>query len=227
MGKQLVNLVGLVVVIAVVVAGTLLIGLPMISQSFVTGAQAAQVDQANLGTAAQVAGLEKEKKDLDALTATVNALQRQIPAVNKQDDVFEIVASASTATGVTVQSVKADVPESWTARTTIESADGSTADGASSASTAAGAGTTATPAPTPAPSTSAAPSTTATPAPTPEQQIPFEIIVEVPNAAAAAAFVDALGKGPRLLGIVHAALDDSQSKLLLTVNALAFVRTAN
>jgi hypothetical protein len=224
-GRQLVNIVGLVVVVSIVVAGTLLIGLPMISQSFSTGAQAAQVDRTNLGTSAQVAALQSEKKDLAALTAQMTSLQKQIPSVNKQDDVFELVASAATATGVTVKSVKASAAVPWTARTTPEPATG---DGSAAADSSAAPAPTPAPTSTPAPSASPAPgATTTTPAPSPQQQIPFDIVVDAPNAAAAAAFVDALGQGPRLVGIVHAALTNAQGTLELTVNALAFVRTPN
>lgn len=233
MGKQLVNVLGLVVVAAILVAGTVLIGLPMITQSFATNAQAQAVDQSNMQTAAKVTALQSEKKDISALTSQVNALQEQIPSTNKQDDVFEAVASAAAATGVTVKSVKAYDTVAWQARTTVESTDASAAD-ASGSGSGATQGSVATPAPTPAPTSTPSPSGSSTPPPAPttsassaQEQIPFEIIVYVPDAASAAAFIDALGKGPRLLGIVHAALDRPQETLELTVNALAFVHTSN
>ncbi|MBN9152448.1 MAG: hypothetical protein J0I97_06050 [Microbacterium sp.] len=236
MGKQLINVVGIVVVFTIVVVGTLLIGLPLITQSFATGAQAGQVDHSNAVMSGQVTALQAEKKDLATLTAQVDALHEQIPSVNKQDDVFEIVASAAAASGATVKSVRSATPVAWAARTTIETADASTAGATSSGGdTTANAASGATPAPTPAaPTRAPTPSDgTATGASTPapaaptQEQIPFEIIVDVPDAASAAAFIDALGKGPRLLGIVHAALAKSQETLELTVNALAFVHTSN
>lgn len=237
MGKQLVNIVGVVVVVAIVVAGTLLIGLPMLSQSFATGAQAALVDQTNLVYSAQLTSLQKEKENIGALSAEVKALQAQIPATNKQDDVFELVASAATATGVVVKSVTAGEPVDWAVRAAatdagtppVVAADGSAtgagADGSSSAST-----DSATPAPSPSPTTDSSNESgdaTTPPAASPQSQIPFIIVVQSTDAAATTAFIDALGKGPRLLGIVHGTLTKQDTGYFeLTVNALAFVRTA-
>nr|BFF11077.1 hypothetical protein GCM10025699_23800 [Microbacterium flavescens] len=55
----------------------------------------------------------------------------------------------------------------------------------------------------------------------PQQQIPVTITVQVPDARSAAAFMDALGRGPRLLAPIDGTLEEGT----LTVTALALVRT--
>jgi hypothetical protein len=51
--------------------------------------------------------------------------------------------------------------------------------------------------------------------------VPLTIVVELADASQAAAFIDALGRGPRLLAPIDGTLDDGT----LTVTALAFIRT--
>ena len=55
----------------------------------------------------------------------------------------------------------------------------------------------------------------------PQQQLTVTIEVAAPDARTAMAFVDALGRGPRLLAPIDATLDDGT----LTVTVLTFMRT--
>ena len=64
-------------------------------------------------------------------------------------------------------------------------------------------------------------STETEPAVSPQQQIPVTITVQVTDARSAAAFIDALSRGPRLLATIDGTLEEGT----LTVTALALVRT--
>ena len=66
---------------------------------------------------AQVDGLREEEERLDEIEASVAGLQTQITPANELDDVFELVASAAQATGVTITSITAGDPVPFVERT--------------------------------------------------------------------------------------------------------------
>lgn len=223
MPKQLINVLGAAVVIAVIVIGFLAFGAPAITQATATAAQIDQVALTNRGYQQQVDSLEAAKRDFSTLKADVAALRAQIPAHDDRDDVFEIVAQAATASGAQVSSVTALDPVAWAARTGASSsaAAGAAASGGDAAAPAA------TPAPTPAPSAppAAGGSASADTAAAGRTQVPFTIVVKAATPAVATAFLDALGAGPRLIGITSTSLTKADTAVQLTVNALAFVRS--
>ncbi len=225
MPKQLINLLGIVVVAAVVVGGFLLFAAPALAQASSIGAQTQQVAQTNQTYQAQVSALRAKKAQFDAIKADVSALRKQIPAVDQRDDVFELVAHAATAAGVSVVRVTASDSQSWTVRAGADQADPSAPSGSASPSPA----PQSTPAPSPAPTAGAGAGGTTAPTPTPagpaQTQVPFVIVIAAPTPAAAAAFIDRLGDGPRLLSIIHSQLLNQDTGPQLTVNALAFVRS--
>ena len=222
--KQLINLLGAVVVIGVVVAGIALIALPMYGSSQTTDASARTVAQTNDVYDIQVQTLAAESERMDEITADLAGLRRQIAAIPQLDDVFEIVIASAADTGATITSVSAGDPEAWAPRGAVPDDPTATApvdvdEGSATAATASAESEPTVPE-TDAADAATSPTDSAT-APSPSQQVPLTIVVELADASQAAAFIDALGRGPRLLAPIDGALDDGT----LTVTALAFIRT--
>jgi hypothetical protein len=222
MPKQLINIIGAIVIVAILAMGILLVGMPMYVQALATGVQSAQVAQSNDAYQTQVDELKTQQERFDEITADVAALQSQIPSTTRNDDVFEIVAKAAAAAGVTVVSVSAGEPAAWTPRT------GQPADAAQDTTPSTDGA-----APTPAPSPDATTDSTtggatdpqSAPPSSPQVQVPISISVSAPDTARAAAFIDQLGMGPRLLGIESSILTEADGSFTLDVEALSFVRT--
>lgn len=230
--KQLINLLGAVVVIGVVVAGIALIALPMYGSSQTTDASARRVAQTNDVYDIQVQTLAAERERMDEITADLASLRRQIAAIPQLDDVFEIVIASAADTGATITSVTASDPEPWAPRGAAPDDPTATAPADESATADAEPTETSpselspTESQASAPETDAADGAATAPAggatePAPSQQVPLTIVVELADASQAAAFIDALGRGPRLLAPIDGTLADGT----LTVTALAFIRT--
>jgi hypothetical protein len=232
MPRQMINLVGLVVVVALLVAGVTLIALPMYGSARAIDSDTAAVAQANDLYDVRVATLSGAKERIDEIDADVSGLRGQIAGSSQLDDVMLIVVDAAESAGATIEGVSAADPEPFAPRTGLTSDDGSgTAPVDDPAAPA--------PEPTPtegdasesteradaADAADAAPAEGATvdegAAASPQLQIPITISVTVPDSDAAAAFMDALGRGPRLLSLI----DGSFEGETLTVTALALVRT--
>lgn len=226
--KQLVNLIGGVVVLAVVAAGLLLVAVPLWTDSTRISADAQNVAQTNLGYEVQIASLRESEADLDDIQDTVDKLRRQIPGEPQLDEVFEIVARAAATSGVTIVSATAGETTAWTPREPLtagalpadDAATTSPADPTAPTDPASDAGS------DPAATDPAAGGTEAPADPAPRQaQIDFTLVLTSPSPEAADRFIDALGEGARLIGIVHADLGPNETGYDLTVNALAFVRS--
>ncbi|WP_214466753.1 hypothetical protein [Microbacterium flavescens] len=225
--RQMINLVGIVVVVALLVAGATLIVLPMYSSARAIDGETASVAQTNQLYDVQVATLTGAQERIEELTGEVTGLRRQIPASSQLDDVMQIVVDSARATGATIESVSAADAEPWMPRTGLAGDDdagtapveeaapapeGDEAEGDTAESTD----------PADASETAADPAAEAVAeAVSPQQQIPVTIAVQVPDARSAAAFMDALGRGPRLLAPIDGTLEEGT----LTVTALALVRT--
>lgn len=223
--RQLVNLVGLLLVVAIVVAGVALVALPMYAQSQTIDASTVTVEQTNAVYEAQIAQLAAAGEQVEAIDADLAALRSAIPAKTSLDDVFEIIAAASDRADVTISTIKVVDPEQWAPRAGVDTdpaaaaeaapdadaTDPATDDGSAegtdgSATDEAATGAAATEEPV---------------GPQPQQQLTVTIEVEVPDAEAAMAFVDALGRGKRLIAPIDATLADGT----LTVTVLTFIRT--
>lgn len=231
---QLVNLLGIVVVAAILLAGVALIALPLYGQAQATDSETRTVSQTNDVYAAQVAQLQADADRMPQISAGVETLRRGIPVAPQLDDVLELVESAATDTGAVVVSTVMTELGPWTPRTdigTILGEEGATATAPVEPSAAEESPDAAAAAPdtTAAEQPPADPSTeSGSDAPSPQQQVTATIEVEVTDAAQAAAFIDALGAGPRLLGIASSVLTPADdSALTLTVTAYAFLRTEN
>lgn len=222
LNKQLINLLGILVVVGILVAGIALIAVPMIGQAQTTSSQAKTVEQTNSVYEAQIVQLTAAQADQAQLDADTAELRAEIPATTQFDDVFEIAINAATAHQLTIQSVTVAEPAPWTARAAVGedgaavpapaestpaegATDGAATDGATDAAT--GDAEVTTP--------------PVDPASSPRQQAAVTITVPAPDFATATAYVDSLKDGLRLLNPVQ--FDYTGGILTVTVDT--FIRT--
>ncbi|SFI37026.1 MULTISPECIES: hypothetical protein [Microbacterium] len=213
--KQFINLLGIVVIAAILVAGVALIALPMWSQSQTTDASTRTVAQTNAVYEVQVAQLTAAQDGEADLDRQLAELRADIPAITKSDDVFDIVNGAATDLDLTIQTITVADAEDWTPRaaaveapTEVPAAGAQSTGGDEETDSAATTDPAAAPTPT-------------EPTATPQRQATVNIEVAVPDAKTATAFIDALGRGPRLVSPLNAAFDDGT----LTLTVLTFFRT--
>jgi hypothetical protein len=228
--KQLINLLGFVIVIAVLAIGGALVAAPLYTQSLSIDGDTARVAQTNAQYSAQVQSLSAAKKRLATTEKDVAALRAELTSAPDRDDVFELVTKAAAHADATVTTVTAGDVVPFAARASVGDdgaaapAPETNADATTDASTDAAA----------AASTTTGASATAPPAPADDrQQASFTITVDVPSPAKAAQFLDGLRAGPRLVAITHSALsessggaDETAAAYQLTVDALAFISPA-
>lgn len=212
MGKGIVNIIGGSVVALVLILAVAFGVSPQLTSAAATSAQADQVAATNATYQAQLVRLRIGENNLAAIQASVASLHMQIPAAPKLDQAFELISHAATSAGATVENIKADDPAAFKEATTPVPA-GQPAP-------------TATPSPTPSPSAAGAASassgaTTGTSGDG-RTQIPLSIQVTVPDADAAAKFLDGLRAGPRLLSNVKSTATPQTAGIDLTVDAMAF-----
>ena len=105
--KQLINLIGIVVVLAVVVIGVVLVALPLYTQSLATDGDTVRVAQTNGQVDIQVQALQAAKKKLPQTQQDVAQLRTQISVPNRLDDVFEIAIKAAATTKSTITAMTA------------------------------------------------------------------------------------------------------------------------
>jgi hypothetical protein len=220
MPKQLVTAIGLIVSLGVIALGVFLVALPLYFQAVGVDTQTATVANTNAIYQAQVDNLTAEAQNLDQINADVADLRSQIPATGQLDDVFEVIARASEASGVSLTAITAGAQVPFTART------GATDGGAAAVA----------PAPAPTPSATegvtdpAAGTTTDAVAPVDavvtagRQQVDFVISATAADMAQATAFLDALRAGPRLLNSITATTAQSgEGTVDVQISALTFV----
>lgn len=220
--KQLISLIGAVLVLLIVGGGTALVVLPAWNGAQTTDASARAVAQTNGIYAIDVQRLTAAEGDFGDTEATLASLRGEIAEIPRLDDVYEIIVAAAAETGTEVTGFTAADPEAWVRRGAVTAAPTADAPVAESA-----------PAEEPAPAepntteVAGDPSSTAEEpveteeAASPQQQVSVTIEVTAADAATAAAFMDALGRGPRLLALIDSTFDDG----VLTVIALALIRT--
>lgn len=237
MPKQLINLIGILVSVAVLALGIFLVAMPLATQALGTYAQSQQVAQTNTLYQAQVDALTTAKQNKAQTDAAVAALRAQIPEMPQLDQVFDLVATASQSSSVSITSVTAGTPSPFVART---------------AATPVGDPNTTSAAPSPSPSATApgavgqaqqardqanaqtgatdeasgaaggtnptTPTTSRT-----RTQIDFAITVTAKTMDQVTAFLDALRAGPRLLSNVTSVVAPSGNGIALSVTALTYV----
>lgn len=221
--KNLINLLGLVVVLAVLVAGVVLVALPMWGNAQTTQAAANGVAQTNAVYDQQVQALTAASSRMDEITASLAELETEIAPIPQMDDAFEIIAAAAASTGVVIESIKANELEPWVPRAPVtEFSD--PANPAAPAEEVQPDGAAELDAVTVEEGEEPA-QTTPDASGSPQQQIPVSIQVTVKDAATATAFIDALGRGPRLIAPVNTTLDPGADEGNLVVNVLVFIRS--
>lgn len=235
MPKQLINLIGVLVSVAILALGVFLVAVPLVTQAISTNASADQIDRTNVVYQAQIDSLTKAKENKSETDAAVAALREQIPATPKLDDVFALVAQASQSSGASITSVTAGTPANFAARTVASSLGDQKAA----------------PTPTPSPSASAggvvgdaqqtagqanaqtdatnqatgaaggvAGGTSSTSTRT---QIDFAITVTATDMNQVTAFLDALRAGPRLLANITSTVAQNGTGIQASITALTFV----
>lgn len=213
LNKQFINVIGAVLVLAVLVAGIALIAVPMWSQSQATDASTRGVAQTNSLYQAQIDQLSAAEARGEEIDAHLADLRAEIAPFTRLDDAFEIIIAAADKHELVIESATAGDPEPFAARAAIVEEMPAAAPPASADEpaepNAEGAAPTAE-APTPASDESSA-----------QQQVAMTITVAVPEAAAATAFIDDLRVGPRLMSIIDATFSGES----LTVTALTYIRT--
>lgn len=221
MPRSLINVLGVVVTIAVLAVGIFFVAGPLVLQAFGVVGQTATVAGTNALYEAQVDHLQEEKSRLDEIEASVADLQTQITPANELDDVFELVANAAQASGVTITSISAGDTVSFVTRTS-PTADSTVAAPATTDTSASAADTG--DESTPADSTqNSSTGGSAAGADTGRVQVEFTIDVNASSSAQAVAFLDALRGGPRLLGQVDTTVSSSDTGFNVLLTALAFV----
>lgn len=222
MPKHLVTALGLVVSLGVIALGVFLVAIPLYFQSVAVDVQTATVASSNAIYQAQVDTLRAQEEELDAINASVDGLRDQLPATGQLDDVFEVVARAAEASGVTLTAVTAGEQVAFVAHT------GEAEDEAAAAPTVA---------PTPAPTAEGADAATGTATEgadatagdaadpsTGRQQVDFVIQATAADMAQATAFLDALRAGPRLLSSVSATANQTgEGAIDLQITALTYL----
>lgn len=223
MPKQLITVIGLVVSLGIILLGVVLVAVPMLLSSFTVDSQTASVAASNDVYQAQVDGLNEQEARQDEIDASVAVLQSQIPLTAQLDDVFEVVANAAAASGVTITSITAGETTAFVIRTgaTEPTTDPNAADAAAQPD--------ATPSPDPSATAADGTAATDTGATSPDaaaagrQQVDFSIQVKATDMNQVTAFLDALRSGTRLFSSVTALSTASGEGIEVQVDGLTFV----
>lgn len=231
--RQLINLVGALATVIVLAAGIFLVAVPLYAQSQVTEQRITSVAQTNDVFDVQVQQLTAADARVAEIDADLAELRTEIPAIAQLDDVFELIDAATAATDSSIESVKSSDPEAWLERPaavdstgsglptpveTVAETESAGADGTPADAGDVGAEDTA----EEQPGTDAGeeqPVADGAEVP-PQRQVLVTIEVAVPDAAAAAEFVDVMRSGTRLVLPVSAGLEEG----VLTLAVMAFVR---
>lgn len=225
MPRSLINLIGVLVMVAVLALGVFLVAGPVALQALDVVGQTATVANTNAVYQTQVDHLTEEQQRLDEIEASVAGLQTQITPANELDDVFELVANAADATGVAITSITAGDAVAFVARTSATTVDELAQPAPAQPAPDA---TTPDASPTPAPTDAAAldgsavADSSATAA-VGRTEVDFSINVNAQSIDQVVGFLDALRGGPRLLGQVKTTVAPGDAGFNVTLSALTFV----
>ncbi|KQZ83961.1 hypothetical protein ASD56_07975 [Microbacterium sp. Root166] len=220
MPKQLINIIGLVVCLGILALAIALVAVPMYLQSVGTNAEASQVAQTNDIYQIQVDSLEVQSERMDEIEASVADHRAEIPATNRLDDVFELIARSASATGVELQTATAGLDAPFTVRTEALVV-GEVAEVTEPAET--------DPTTDPAVEDPAAAAPTDTSGDVPvaagdgRVQVDFVFTVTAVDFNTVVRFLDALRSGPRLLSSIQSTVIPTGTGYDVTVSALTFV----
>lgn len=223
--RQLITLLGILACGLVIALGAVFVAAPTFLQAADTGAQTAQVSQTNQLYRTQIEGLRVQSERMPEIEAAVAGLRAEVPAADRFDEVFELIARAADASGVTVETITAGDPTPFAVRTEAlavgEQPEAAASDPAAGATPDPAAG--ATPDPAAGPGATAPPGASEPAAVEGPQQVEFTFDLKATDMGQVITFLDTLRTGPRLLLPVVTQVSRSGEGLSLTVSALAFV----
>ncbi len=226
---RMLNLLGLLAIVAVLGLGVVSLIMPMYQGVQSTSGELSLAEQTNEGYRNQLAQLTEAEGRKAEIEKSVAELRKQVPGNVQADTVLQVIADASAATGAFIDSTSFGEPTAFTPRVEptedgAAPAPAPTPDPAASDAAASGSADGASGAPT----DGAAPPQAATEAATPDQQIEITLTLSVENTAMAANYLDQLRAGSRTLLITSAIAEKSSAHSVtnwegtLTVTMLAF-----
>lgn len=229
--NRMLNLLGLLVIVAVLGLGVVSLIMPMYQGVQNASSELSLAEQTNDGYRNQLAQLTEAEGRKAEIEQSVAELRKEVPDTVQADTVLQVIADASAATGAFIDASNFGEPAAFTPRTEV------TEDGAAPAA----------PAPPPDPGASGGDATAgavaagaesadggaaAVPvdaaAAGPEQQIEIELTLSVENTATAANFLDQLRSGSRSLLVTSAIAEKGSAHTVtnwegrLKVKLLAF-----
>ncbi|KRA23036.1 hypothetical protein ASD65_00330 [Microbacterium sp. Root61] len=204
MPKQLINTVGLLLVLGIIAAATFLVALPIYLQSVGADADSRAVASQNANTQASIDALAAQ--NVGSVQDGADHLRQEIPARAELDSVSALIASAAAKSGVTVVSITPGSP--------ID------ADAADASDGVVGGDTTGT-------TTEDVGASTDAGAATGRLRIPIEFQVSTTDLDAALEFIDTLREGPRLVGNIAASYSGRGGIVYLNLTADAFMATSS
>jgi len=183
LGKNAINLIGGVLIGAILLLAVLAGALPMWDQAQSTNDEADRVAAQNAVQRTQIDALAQKQAELPVLQERVSRLQAQMPSVPALESVIR-VAYASVGNDVQLQKIEPGAAAPFVPRE--EPADLSEDAGKQPAAAAPAEGETA----------------------AGLQQIPVTIVAGAKTTEAAVAFLDRMREGPRLVGVDSAVIED-------------------
>lgn len=204
LGKNAINLIGGVLIGAILLLALLAGALPMWEQTQATNEEADRVAAQNAVQRTQIDALARQKAELPTLQKRVGRLQEQMPSVPALESLVR-AGNASVGDDVQLQKIEPGVIAPFVPR---EEPVDLSEDAAQQP-----------PAAAPAEGEAAAGL----------QQIPVTIVAGAKTAEAAVAFLDRLREGPRLLGVDSATITDEGSEKMpytVTLTGRVFVVAA-
>jgi hypothetical protein len=196
MSRRRINLIGGSVVTAVVVIGSLLVMVPQISSAQSANVQSELAANSDQATRAELAELQRQNSGVAQTNGDLSSVRRQVTAHDELRDASALASEAARSSGARIVAITFANRQVFVAPTGLGVGD----DG-----------------------TSTAPQATAVPN-TSRFQLPVTFEAEVTSTTQAAAFLDGLRLGTRLLQVVQAQCSPTNdpAKFTLTVDALLF-----
>lgn len=232
MQRRLISLVGTLVVLIVLVAGTLLMALPVYIESKDIKNEEARVAASNELLVAQINGLRLKQAEMPTIEGELAELRTELPPIPQLEDVVRLTLRAASEADGSVTGVGFNDPTEFLPRAESDilpsvptSATEVTTGGDDPAKPPAGDDpATVSGDPETGTGAEAKPPSAATGAA--QLQVSVSLTVSVPSPAAAARFLDTLREGPRLLRIdmVTATSDTDSDTLTLLVDGVVFMQ---
>lgn len=216
--RRLINILGLLVVFAVLVVGTVLGALPLYLESLNVRVERATVAMSNDQLASQIDALRVQRDELPEIEADLDALRAQLPAAAQLNDASALVVRAARAAQVAVVSIDYGEAELFSAPGVEPDANANAAPLADPETAAA----------TPD-EPLAADEDGAMSEPGERLQVPVTISVTAESIARIPRLLDELRKGARLLrvtstSVTHSGEPSAKQPVAATITGLAFAR---